>query len=76
MEVLLLAIALKLARAVTGSGLRWFPFGIHFNGASLDAISVGGNRSFESPMGPLNAPEWEAYSTPITYRGIFEDNGG
>lgn len=47
-----IGMALKLARLVTG---RWkvVSFWDAFHGASLDAISVGGERLFRDQMGPL-----------------------
>ncbi|MCM4172699.1 aspartate aminotransferase family protein [Arenibacter sp. TNZ] len=65
-------IALKLARAVTGR-FKVVSFWDSFHGASLDAISVGGESVFRESMGPL-MPGVERIPPPITYRGIFEDN--
>jgi len=50
MEVMLLAYALKLARAVKGR-LKVSFLWDSFHGASLDAISVGGNACSEKSMG-------------------------
>ncbi|AUP80562.1 aspartate aminotransferase family protein [Flavivirga eckloniae] len=65
-------IALKLARAVTGK-FKVVSFWDSFHGASLDAISVGGEAVFRDSMGPL-MPGVERIPPPVTYRGIFEDN--
>ena len=67
-----IGIALKLARAVTGR-FKVVSFWDSFHGASLDAISVGGEAVFRESMGPL-MPGVERIPPPITYRGIFEDN--
>lgn len=45
-------IALKLARAVTGK-FKVVSFWDSFHGASLDAISVGGEAVFREYMGPM-----------------------
>lgn len=65
-------IALKLARAVTKK-FKVVSFWDSFHGASLDAISVGGESVFRDYMGPL-MPGVERIPPPVTYRGIFEDN--
>ncbi len=67
-----IGIALKLARAVTGKH-KVISFWDSFHGASLDAISVGGESVFREHMGPL-IPGVERIPPPITYRGIFEGN--
>jgi len=67
-----IGIALKLARAVTKK-FKVVSFWDSFHGASLDAISVGGESNFREYMGPL-MPGIERIPPPITYRGIFEDN--
>jgi len=67
-----IGIALKLARAVTGKH-KVVSFWDSFHGASLDAISVGGESAFQEHMGPL-MPGVERIPPPITYRGIFEGN--
>ncbi len=67
-----IGIALKLARAVTGK-FKVISFWDAFHGASLDAISIGGEAVFREYMGPL-MPGVERIPPPITYRGIFEDN--
>ncbi|MEM9144176.1 MAG: aspartate aminotransferase family protein [Bacteroidota bacterium] len=65
-----IGIALKLARAVTGRH-KVISFWDSFHGASLDAISVGGESVFREYMGPL-MPGVERIPPPVTYRGIFE----
>jgi 4-aminobutyrate aminotransferase len=67
-----IGIALKLARAITGKH-KVVSFWDSFHGASLDAISVGGEAVFQEHMGPL-MPGVERIPPPITYRGIFEGN--
>lgn len=67
-----IGIALKLARAVTGKH-KVVSFWDSFHGASLDAISIGGESVFQEHMGPL-MPGVERIPPPITYRGIFEGN--
>jgi len=47
-----IGMALKLARAATGR-FKTISMGDSFHGASLDAISVGGEASFRSGIGPL-----------------------
>tara|TARA_R110002051_G_scaffold64139_3_gene116812 strand:+ start:12186 stop:13550 length:1365 start_codon:yes stop_codon:yes gene_type:complete len=65
-----IGIALKLARAITGKH-KVVSFWDSFHGASLDAISVGGEAVFREYMGPM-MPGVERISPPVTYRGIFE----
>lgn len=65
-------IALKLARAVTKK-FKVVSFWDSFHGASLDAISVGGEAAFREYMGPL-LPGIERIPPPVTYRGLFENN--
>ncbi len=65
-------IALKLARAITGK-FKVVSFWDSFHGASLDAISIGGESVFRDHMGPL-MPGVERIPPPVTYRGIFENN--
>jgi len=67
-----IGIAIKLARAITGKH-KVVSFWDSFHGASLDAISVGGEAVFQEYMGPL-MPGVERIPPPITYRGIFEGN--
>lgn len=63
-------IALKLARAVTGK-FKVVSFWDSFHGASLDAVSVGGEAVFREYMGPM-MPGVERIPPPVTFRGIFE----
>ncbi|WP_281635222.1 (R)-1-hydroxy-2-aminoethylphosphonate ammonia-lyase [Flavobacterium marginilacus] len=65
-------IALKLARAVTKK-FKVVSFWDSFHGASLDAISVGGESVFRDYMGPMPTGV-ERIPPPVTYRGIFENN--
>lgn len=65
-------IALKLARAITKK-FKVVSFWDSFHGASLDAISVGGESVFRTYMGPL-LPGIERIPPPVSYRGIFENN--
>ncbi|TDS16652.1 4-aminobutyrate aminotransferase [Maribacter caenipelagi] len=67
-----IGIALKLARAITGK-FKVVSFWDSFHGASLDAISVGGEAVFREYMGPM-MPGVERVPPPVTYRGIFEGN--
>nr|WP_315257965.1 aspartate aminotransferase family protein [uncultured Flavobacterium sp.] len=67
-----IGIALKLARAVTKK-FKVISFWDSFHGASLDAVSVGGEAVFREYMGPL-MPGVERIPPPIMYRGIFENN--
>lgn len=67
-----IGIALKLARAITGK-FKVVSFWDSFHGASLEAISVGGESVFREYMGPM-MPGVERIPPPVTYRGIFEDN--
>ncbi len=67
-----IGIALKLARAVTKK-FKVVSFWDSFHGASLDAVSVGGEAVFREYMGPL-MPGVERIPPPVTYRGIFENN--
>ena len=63
-------IALKLARAITGKH-KVVSFWDSFHGASLDAISVGGESVFRDRIGPL-MPGVVRIPPPVAYRGIFE----
>lgn len=67
-----IGIALKLARAVTKK-FKVISFWDSFHGASLDAISAGGEAVFREYMGPM-MPGVERIPPPVAYRGIFEDN--
>jgi 4-aminobutyrate aminotransferase len=62
-------MALKLARLVTGKH-KVISYWDSFHGASLDAISAGGEREFRKGMGPL-MPGVERIPPPETYRGVF-----
>jgi 4-aminobutyrate aminotransferase len=66
---LAIGMALKLARAVTGR-FKVVSFWDSFHGASLDAVSVGGERIFKKDMGPT-LPGVEHIPPPNKYRGIF-----
>lgn len=66
-----IGIALKIARGVTGK-FKVISFWDSFHGASLDAISVGGERAFREGMGPLMTGV-ERIPPPVSYRGIFEN---
>lgn len=65
--------ALKLARLVTGKH-KIVTCWDSFHGASMDAISVGGEAQFRSYMGPL-MPGVERIPPPSSYRGIFTGMG-
>ena len=65
-------IALKLARLVTGK-YKVISLYDSFHGASLDAISVGGEAVFRKYMGPM-MPGVVSIPPPTTYRGIFGHN--
>lgn len=68
-----IGMALKLARIVTGKH-KVVSLWDSFHGASLDAISAGGEQVFRKGMGPL-MPGVERIPPPTTYRGIFGDDG-
>ncbi len=63
-------IALKLARIATGRH-KVLTFWDSFHGASLDAISVGGESQFRSNIGPLLSGV-EHVPPPTTYRKLWE----
>jgi 4-aminobutyrate aminotransferase len=67
-----IGIALKIARGITGK-FKVLSFWDSFHGASLDAISVGGEAVFRDRMGPL-LPGVERIPPPTTYRGMFADD--
>jgi 4-aminobutyrate aminotransferase len=69
-----IGIALKLARLVTGKH-KIISYWDSFHGASLDAISAGGEREFRKGMGPL-MPGVERIPPPETYRGILGNGNG
>ncbi|AVH29383.1 aspartate aminotransferase family protein [Vibrio diabolicus] len=62
-------MALKLARHITGN-YKVVSLWDSFHGASLDAISVGGEACFRQGMGPLMAGV-ERIPTAVSYRGAF-----
>lgn len=65
-----IGIALKLARHVTGN-FKVVSLWDSFHGASLDAISVGGEACFREGMGPLMAGV-ERIPPAVSYRGAFQ----
>jgi len=64
-------IALKLARVVTGKH-KIVSHWDSFHGASLDAISAGGEAIFKKHMGPM-MPGVICIPPPTTYWGVFGD---
>lgn len=68
-----ISMALKLARIVTGKH-KIISLWDSFHGASLDAISAGGELDFRKDMGPL-MPGVERIPPPMTYRGPFRSSG-
>ncbi|EIN9355723.1 aspartate aminotransferase family protein [Vibrio vulnificus] len=62
-------MALKLARHVTGN-YKVVSLWDSFHGASMDAISVGGEACFRQGMGPLMAGV-ERIPPAVSYRGAF-----
>ncbi|EJC7100918.1 aspartate aminotransferase family protein [Vibrio parahaemolyticus] len=62
-------MALKLARHITGN-YKEVSLWDSFHGASLDAISVGGEACFRQGMGPLMAGV-ERIPPAVSYRGAF-----
>ncbi|MDF5310225.1 aspartate aminotransferase family protein [Vibrio parahaemolyticus] len=62
-------MALKLARHITGN-FKVVSLWDSFHGASLDAISVGGEACFRQGMGPLMAGV-ERIPPAVSYRGAF-----
>ncbi|OJI34577.1 2,2-dialkylglycine decarboxylase [Vibrio vulnificus] len=62
-------MALKLARHITGN-YKVVSLWDSFHGASLDAISVGGESCFRQGMGPLMAGV-ERIPPAVSYRGAF-----
>ncbi|EIA1495649.1 aspartate aminotransferase family protein [Vibrio parahaemolyticus] len=62
-------MALKLARHITGND-KVVSLWDSFHGASLDAISVGGEACFRQGMGPLMAGV-ERIPPAVSYRGAF-----
>ncbi len=65
-----IGIALKLARMVTGRH-KTISMWDAFHGASLDAISVGGEALFRSKVGPL-LPGTEHVPPPDSYRCVWD----
>ncbi|KAA0989821.1 aspartate aminotransferase family protein [Dyadobacter aurulentus] len=68
-----ISMALKLARVVTGKH-KVVSLWDSFHGASLDAISAGGELDFRKDMGPM-MPGVERIPPPMTYRGPFAAAG-
>ena len=68
-----ISMALKLARIVTGKH-KIISLWDSFHGASLDAISAGGELDFRKDIGPL-MPGVERIPPPMTYRGPFKSSG-
>ena len=71
-----IGIALKLARAATGRH-KTISMWDSFHGASLDAISVGGEQIFRRDIGPL-LPGGEHVPPPDEYRCLWDcgERGG
>ncbi|MBE3876828.1 aspartate aminotransferase family protein [Vibrio parahaemolyticus] len=69
-----LGMALKLARHITGN-YKVVSLWDSFHGASLDAISVGGEACFRQGMGPLMAGV-ERIPPAVSYRGAFPASDG
>jgi len=67
-------MALKLVRKVTGK-FKTISMWDSFHGASLDAISVGGEALFRNGMGPL-MPGSQHIAPYNSYRGLFDDDNG
>jgi 4-aminobutyrate aminotransferase len=68
-----IGIALKLARVVTGRH-KTISMWDSFHGASLDAISVGGEALFRQDIGPL-LPGTEHVPPPDEYRCLWDCGG-
>jgi len=68
-----IGMALKLARAATGR-IKTISMWDSFHGASLDAISIGGEAIFRSGAGPL-LPGTEHVPPPDTYRCLWDCGG-
>jgi len=64
-----IGMALKLARVVTGKH-KVISLWDSFHGASLDAISAGGENVFKKHLGPMMSGVI-CIPPPTTYRGIF-----
>lgn len=67
-------MALKLARHVTGNA-KVISLWDSFHGASMDAISVGGEACFRENMGPLMAGV-ERIPPAVSYRGALPSPDG
>jgi 4-aminobutyrate aminotransferase len=65
-----IGMALKLARAATGRH-KTISMWDSFHGASLDAISIGGERIFREGAGPL-LPGAEHVPPPDSYRCVWD----
>src|SRR5207245_392056 len=68
-----IGMAIKLARAATGR-FKTISMWDSFHGASLDAISIGGEAIFRSGAGPL-LPGTEHAPPPDTYRCLWDCGG-
>ena len=68
-----IGMALKLARIATGRH-KTISMWDSFHGASLDAISIGGEATFRQDMGPL-LPGTEHVPPPDEYHCIYECRG-
>lgn len=64
-----IGMAIKLARVITGK-YKLVSLWDSFHGASLDAISAGGEAIFKKQMGPM-LPGIMHIPPPTTFRGIF-----
>lgn len=69
-----IGMALKLARHITGN-YKVVSLWDSFHGASLDAISVGGEACFRQGMGPLMAGV-ERIPPAVSYRGALPSPDG
>ncbi|MDN3681981.1 aspartate aminotransferase family protein [Vibrio tapetis subsp. quintayensis] len=69
-----IGMALKLARHITGN-YKVVSLWDSFHGASLDAISVGGEACFREGMGPLMAGV-ERIPPAVSYRGALPSQDG
>lgn len=69
---LAISMALKLARIVTGK-YKTVSLWDSFHGASIEAISVGGEAQFRDRLGPL-LPGTERIPPPMTYGGFFKSD--
>ena len=69
-----IGMALKLARHITGN-YKVVSLWDSFHGASLDAISVGGEACFRHGMGPLMAGV-ERIPPAVSYRGALPSPNG